>query len=63
MESFVIIIREINGLAEAMRIFSLKEGYIITMDEKETVQVDADSVNSCQCHCRIDVNNSVKSGR
>lgn len=32
--------REINGLAEAMRTFSLKEGYIITMDEKETVQVD-----------------------
>lgn len=32
--------REINGLKEAMRTFSLKEGYIITIDEKETIQVD-----------------------
>lgn len=32
--------REISGLQEAMNAYGLSEGYIITMDEKETVQVD-----------------------
>jgi len=32
--------REISGLQEAMSAYGLSEGYIITMDEKETVQVD-----------------------
>lgn len=31
--------REISGLQEAMSTYSLSEGYIITMDEKETIQV------------------------
>lgn len=32
--------REISGLQEAMSVYGLSEGYIITMDEKETIQVD-----------------------
>lgn len=32
--------RELEGLREAMRAFDLKEGYILTMDEKETVMLD-----------------------
>lgn len=32
--------REISGLQEAMSAYGLSEGYIITMDEKETLQVD-----------------------
>lgn len=32
--------REISGLLEAMNTYGLSEGYIITMDEKETIQVD-----------------------
>lgn len=32
--------REIAGLQEAMSAYNLSEGYIITMDEKETIQVD-----------------------
>lgn len=31
--------REISGLQEAMSAYSLSEGYIITIDEKETIQV------------------------
>lgn len=32
--------REINGLCEAMQAFHLTTGYIITMDEKETIHLD-----------------------
>lgn len=32
--------REISGLQEAMSTYGLSEGYIITIDEKETIQVD-----------------------
>lgn len=32
--------REISGLQEAMSAYGLSEGYIITIDEKETIQVD-----------------------
>lgn len=31
--------REINGLAEAMRVFSLKEGTIITLEENEEIEI------------------------
>lgn len=37
--------REISGLQEAMNTYGLSEGYIITMDEKETIQLGDDTIH------------------
>ena len=36
--------REINGLLEAMDYFSLKEGYLITQDEKEEITIEGKKI-------------------
>ena len=38
--------REINGLCEAMQAFNLTKGYIITLDEKETINLDNGNIIS-----------------
>jgi predicted AAA+ superfamily ATPase len=37
--------REIEGLQEAMEIYDLSEGYIITLNEKEELTVDGKTVH------------------
>lgn len=37
--------REISGLQEAMNAYGLSDGYIITMDEKETIQLGDDTIH------------------
>lgn len=37
--------REIEGLQEAMEIYDLSEGYIITLNEKEELTVDGKAVH------------------
>lgn len=37
--------REIAGIQEAMQAYNLSEGYIITMDEKETITVDCGTIH------------------
>lgn len=38
--------REIEGLQEAMEIYDLSEGYIITLNEKEELTVDGKAVHT-----------------
>lgn len=37
--------REIAGLAEAMDAYGLTEGYILTMEEKEDLQIDGKTIH------------------
>ena len=37
--------REIDGLMEAMNAYGLAEGYILTMEEKEELEIDGKQVH------------------